>query len=259
MARGIAVFDSGVGGLTVLAAIRRRLPSTSTFYLGDTARVPYGNKSPETVIRYARACAKLLLQHDPALLVIACNTATAHALPTLQAELPIPVIGVVEPGAAAAAALAPAGRIGVAGTAGTIASGAYQRALAAIAPEAVLQAHACPLFVPLAEEGWLDGEVPRLVAEHYLGALRGRLDVLVLGCTHYPLLAPVIAEVLGPSTRLVDSAEATADAVEARLGHAPALEAPRHRIFVTDAPARFPALAARFLGATPESIEQVDL
>ncbi len=259
MARGIAVFDSGVGGLTVLAAIRRRLPATSTFYLGDTARVPYGNKSAETVIRYARACAKLLLQHDPALLVVACNTATAHALPTLQAELPIPVIGVVEPGAALAAALAPDGRIGVAGTAGTIASGAYQRAIAALAPGAIVQLRSCPLFVPLAEEGWLEGEVPRLVAERYLGELRGQLDVLVLGCTHYPLLAPVIAGVLGPTTRLVDSAEATAAAVAARLGGGPALEPVRHRLFVTDAPARFPALAARFIGPTPESIEQVDL
>jgi glutamate racemase len=258
----IGVFDSGVGGLTVLSAIHRRLPGESTVYLGDTARVPYGTKSPEVVIRYSRNNARFLTAQHLKLLVVACNTATAHALPTLQAELPIPVIGVVEPGARAAARLAVNRRIGVIGTAGTIASGAYQRALAAHLPDAEVVARPCPLFVPLAEEGWTSGDVPRAVAERYLGDLRGSLDVLVLGCTHYPLLKAEIAAVLGPEVHLVDSAEATAEAVAEALesGLVPrATTAPTRRTFVTDVPARFPEIAARFLGQVPEHVEQVDV
>lgn len=262
MEAAIGVFDSGVGGLTVLSAIHRRLPGESTVYLGDTARVPYGTKSPEVVIRYSRNNARFLTAQHLKLLVVACNTATAHALPTLQAELPIPVIGVVEPGARAAARLAVNRRIGVIGTAGTIASGAYQRALAAHLPDAEVVARPCPLFVPLAEEGWTSGDVPRAVAERYLGDLRGSLDVLVLGCTHYPLLKAEIAAVLGPEVHLVDSAEATAEAVVEALesGLVPrATTAPTRRTFVTDVPARFPEIAARFLGQVPEHVEQVDV
>ena len=259
MAR-IGVFDSGVGGLTVLRALHRRLPDASTVYLGDTARVPYGTKSPEVVIRYTRNNARFLLGHDPHLVVVACNTASAHALETLRRELAVPVVGVIEPGARAAAARTRSGRIGVIGTAGTIASGAYQRALAAAIPGAEVVARACPLFVPLAEEGWTDGEVARLVVERYLGDLRGAIDTLVLGCTHYPLLQQVIAEVLGPEVALVDSAEATAAAVEDALRAIDAAPAPAdHRYFVTDVPARFPEIAARFLGHAPERVEQVDV
>lgn len=260
MGKAIGVFDSGVGGLTVLRAIRERLPREPTVYLGDTARVPYGTRSPEVVIRYSRNNARFLLQQDLKLLVVACNTATAHALEVLQRELPVPVIGVVEPGARAAAAISRGGRIGVIGTAGTIASGAYQRALARALPGAEVIARACPLLVPLAEEGWTEGEVARLVVERYLGDLRGRIDTLVLGCTHYPLLRKVIAEVLGPEVALVDSAQATAAAVEAALPAAGAAEGePVHRYFVTDVPARFPEIAARFLGAVPDRVEQVDV
>lgn len=262
MGSAIGVFDSGVGGLTVLAAIHRRLPGESTVYLGDTARVPYGSKSPEVVIRYSRNNARFLIGQDLKLLVVACNTATAHALPTLQAELPIPVIGVVEPGARIAAALAAHKRIGVIGTAGTIASGAYQRALATHLPGAEVVARPCPLFVPLAEEGWTSGEVPRAVAERYLGDLRGALDVLVLGCTHYPLLEAEIGRVLGPSVQLVDSAEATAAAVADVLdgGLVPrATTPPTRRTFVTDVPVRFPEIAERFLGHVPDHVEQVDI
>lgn len=260
MAR-IGVFDSGVGGLTVLHALHRRLPAEATVYLGDTARVPYGTKSPEVVIRYSRTNARFLLGHELKLLVVACNTASAHALEALRSELDVPVIGVVEPGARAAAAQTRSGRIGVIGTAGTIASGAYQRALAAAIPGAQVIARACPLLVPLAEEGWTDGDVPRLVVERYLGDLRGAIDTLVLGCTHYPLLAKAIAEVLGPDVVLVDSAEATAVAVEDALrGEAASGEgAPAHRYFVTDVPARFPEIAARFLGHVPEEVVQVDV
>ena len=259
MAR-IGVFDSGVGGLTVLRALHRRLPDASTVYLGDTARVPYGTKSPEVVIRYSRNNARFLLGHVPQLLVVACNTASAHALGALRDELQVPVIGVIEPGARAAAARTRSGRIGVIGTAGTIASGAYQRALAEAIPGAEVVARACPLFVPLAEEGWTEGEVTRLVVERYLGDLRGTIDTLVLGCTHYPLLQQAIADVLGPDVALVDSAEATAAAVEDALrGVAAGASAEAHRYFVTDVPARFPEIAARFLGHVPETVEQVDV
>jgi len=254
----IGVFDSGVGGLTILRAIRERLPGVPTIYLGDTARVPYGTKSPEVVIRYTRNNARFLLSHGISLLVVACNTATAHALPTLQKELNVPVVGVVEPGARAAAAKSRSGRIGVIGTAGTIASGAYQRALQAARPGCELHALACPLFVPLAEEGWLEGEVPTAIAEHYLGQLRGRIDALVLGCTHYPLLAPTVARVLGEGVALVDSAEATAAAVEDALPPTRA-GGTSHRYFVTDVPVRFAEVAARFLGHAPETVEQIDI
>lgn len=282
----IGVFDSGVGGLTVLRALRERLPSVSTVYLGDTARVPYGTRSPEVVVRYSRNTARFLLSQEIELLVVACNTATAHALPTLQAELPVPVIGVVEPGAAAAARVSPTGRIGVIGTAGTIASGAYQKALARHLPSADVVARACPLLVPLAEEGWTEGEVPRAVARRYLDDLRGQIDTLVLGCTHYPLLQGVIGEVLGPEVRLIDSARATAEAVAEALGMSDGRGGPgghalghgahgvgsvastgagtgeaqtTHRTFVTDLPANFSTIFERFLGARPESIEQIDI
>ena len=260
MAR-IGVFDSGVGGLTVLRALQRRLPSVSTVYLGDTARVPYGTKSPEVVIRYARNNARFLLGQRVDLLVVACNTASAHALGALRAELDVPVIGVVEPGARAAAACTTGGRIGVIGTAGTVASGAYQRALAAAVPTAQVVARACPLLVPLAEEGWTEGEVPELVVERYLGDLRGAIDTLVLGCTHYPLLRGAIARVLGPEVALGASAEAAAAAVEDALRTLPAGGdgAISHRYFLTDVPARFPEIAARFLGQVPAPLEQVDV
>lgn len=259
MAR-IGVFDSGVGGLTVLRALQARLPHQSTVYLGDTARVPYGTRSPEVVIRYARNNARFLLAWDIDLLVVACNTASAHALEALQAEIEVPVIGVIEPGARAAAARTASGRIGVIGTAGTIASGAYQRALAQALPTAEVVARACPLLVPLAEEGWTEGEVPLQVIERYLGDLRGAIDTLVLGCTHYPLLREAIGQVLGDEVALVDSAEAAAATVEDALRTLPApVDEPIHRCFVTDVPARFVEVATRFLGSEPTSLEQVDV
>lgn len=266
----IGVFDSGVGGLTVLGAIRRRLPGCPTVYLGDTARVPYGTKSPDVVVRYSRNNAAHLLRHGIEMLVVACNTASAHALEVLQRELPIPVVGVVEPGVDEAVRLSPEGRIGVIGTEGTVASGAYQRRIVERLGREAVVARPCPLFVPLAEEGWTDGEVPVAVAERYLGDLRGRIDTLVLGCTHYPLLREAIAQVLGPEVRLVDSGSAVAEAVARKLdergrlgaGAPAALGAaapPAHRIFVTDIPSRFEEVAARFLGALPEAVEQTDL
>ncbi len=261
----IGVFDSGIGGLTVLRALRRRLPGEETVYLGDTARVPYGPKSPETVRRYAREAADFLLGLDIDLLVVACNTATAHALPALAASVPVPVIGVVEPGARAAARGSRSGRIGVIGTRGTIDSGAYEEAILALRPEATVESAACPLFVSLVEEGWTEGPVARLTAERYLGPLLEReIDTLVLGCTHYPLLAPLLAQVAGTEVALVDSAEATARAVEAELDRlglaAPRGEGPsRAWFFVTDDAPRFRRLAARWLDEEPESLETVVL
>lgn len=260
----VGVFDSGVGGLTVLEALRRRLPAESTVYLGDTARLPYGPKSPETVRRYAREAAGFLLDRGVKLVVVACNTASARALPGLADEVPVPVVGVVRPGARAAVERSAGGRIGVLGTRGTIQSGAYQRAILERRPEAFVEGAACPLFVSLVEEGWTDGEVARLTARRYLGALLGRgVDTLVLGCTHYPLLRAVIAEVAGPDVALVEPAEATAAEVEERLEEA-GLRAPEgsraeRRYFVTDDAERFRELAAAWMGRGPEHLEQVVL
>jgi len=262
--RPIGVCDSGVGGLTVLRALMARLPGERTVYLGDTARVPYGTKSADVVTRYSVRNAEVLLRHDVKLLVVACNTASAVALPALAGRLEIPVLGVIEPGAKAAAAVSRSGRVGVIGTQGTVRSGAYQRALEAARPGVTVLARACPLFVPLAEEGWTTGDVPQLAARRYLAELvDGGMDTLVLGCTHYPLLRGVIAEAVGPEVALVDSAEATAEAVgtllagrgELGAGSAP----PEHRYLVTDIPERFVDVAARFLGQPVQSVEQVDI
>ena len=261
--RPIGVFDSGVGGLTVLRALMARLPGEGTVYLGDTARVPYGTKSADVVTRYSVRNAELLLKHDVKLLVVACNTASAVALPALTQRLSIPVLGVIEPGARAAAARSRNGRVGVIGTQGTVRSGAYQRALEAARPGVTVLARACPLFVPLAEEGWTSGDVPRMAAKRYLAELSAAgVDTLVLGCTHYPLLRGVIAEAVGPDVALVDSAEAVAEAAAVLLeargalgGHA----APEHRYFLTDVPHQFVDVAARFLGQKVESVEQVDI
>ncbi|MCI0574204.1 MAG: glutamate racemase [Myxococcaceae bacterium] len=262
--RPIGVFDSGVGGLTVLKALTRRLPAESTVYLGDTARVPYGTKSGAVVTRYSLKNAEFLRTEGVKLLVVACNTASAVALPALRAHLDIPVVGVIEPGAEAAVRASRGGVVGVIGTPGTIRSGAYQQALEGLRPGGRVLARACPLFVPLAEEGWLGGDVPRLVAREYLAPFRGgEVDTLVLGCTHYPLLSEVIAEEAGSGIRLVDSAEATADAV-AQLLEAQGMLAPvsaelRHAFFVTDVPERFAEVGARFLGRPIERAEQIDI
>ena len=260
----IGLFDSGVGGLTVLRAVTRRLPREHTIYLGDTARVPYGTRSSEVVTRYALLNARYLTSQGIKALVVACNTVSAHSLPALVAALPIPVIGVIEPGAQAAAARTKSGSVVVLGTPSTVASGAYQAALRRLLPMGSVVARACPLFVPLAEEGWTDGEVPRLVAERYLGDLRrSGADTLVLGCTHYPLLAGPIAEVLGPQIAVVDGALATAAALEQLLAGRSLLRESagpsRHRTICTDVPDRFHALAERFLGRPVGAVELVDL
>jgi glutamate racemase len=261
----IGVFDSGVGGLTVVRALRHRLPAEHMVYLGDTARLPYGTKSPETVIRYARACTRLLAEYRIKLLVIACNTASAHALQTLQDESSVPVIGVIEPGALAAARASQSGRIGVIGTRGTIESGAYQHALGRVAPGATILARPCPLFVPLAEEGWVAGEVPERVAREYLDEFRDqKVDSLLLACTHYPLLAPAISKVMGPDVAIVDSAVATAEAVAAVLEgmsetNPAAAAGAVLKCLVTDSPERFTETGRAFLGDAIGEVALVDV
>ena len=207
----IGVFDSGIGGLTVVRELMRQLPNESIIYFGDTARVPYGPKSPDTVLRYSREITQFLRAEGVKAVVIACNTATAHALPALREENELPIVGVIGPGSRAAARATRTGRVGVIGTQGTINSRAYERAIASVAPEAEITALACPLFVPLVEEGWLDTEATRLIAREYLEPMaNAHVDTLVLGCTHYPLLKGVIGSIVGRDVRLIDSAEETA-------------------------------------------------
>lgn len=226
----IGVFDSGIGGLTVVAALRELLPAERIFYIGDTARVPYGGKSRRTIERYSVEIAGLLLAEQAKLIVVACNTASALAVPRLKQIFNLPVQGVIDPGAAAAVRSSRNGRIGVIGTRATIASRAYEQAIHALAPEAQVFAAACPLLVPLIEEAWFDEPVTEQVLHRYLDPLLAeRIDTLVLGCTHYPLLREAIARVAGPEVTLVDSAHNCALAVEETLG-ARGLAAPERQV-----------------------------
>lgn len=250
----IGVFDSGVGGLTVVRELRRALPREDIVYLGDTARVPYGTKSPATVIRFACEDAQFLLAQGVKALVVACNSASAWALPALRQQCaPLPVWDVIGPGAQEAVRRTRNRRIGVIGTGATIRSGAYVRAIHELAPDAEVCACACPLLVPLVEEGWLNHRVTRLVLQAYLQPLRRRrIDTLVLGCTHYPLLKPALRAVLGSAICLVDSAQSCARDVRDRLTAAGLLAGRRRagtmRPFVTDEADRFAEFARRFLG-----------
>ncbi len=258
----IGIFDSGIGGLTVARAIYDRLPGESTIYFGDTARVPYGPKSPDTVRRYSLEILHWLLGQGVKAVVIACNTSTAHALETLQAESPVPVIGVIEPGARAAAAGTRGGPVGVIGTAGTIASNASAKAIRRVKPDARVEQRACPLFVPLVEEGWFDHPAAELIAREYLTPLHAvGVDALVLGCTHYPLLKPLLERVMGPGVRLIDSGQETAAVVAATLEErgmtAPAGGEAFHRFAVSDDEARFLQVGSRFVGDRLESAELV--
>lgn len=258
----IGVFDSGIGGLTVVRQLVRLLPQEDIVYLGDTARTPYGTKSPDTIARYAVENAAFLLDKGIKCLVVACNSVSAVALEVLQHTVPVPVLGVIEPGAQAAVRTTKNRKIGVIGTEATIGSGAYTRALKSLAPNLEIYTRACPLFVPLAEEGWLDNDVTRAAARRYLASLqRSGIDTLVLGCTHYPLLTPVIAEVLGPGVTLVDSAQTTAEAVQQLLQDlrlARASGAGFLSFFVTDAPERFVKVGSWFLGQPVESAVRLE-
>ena len=257
--RSIGVFDSGVGGLTVFREIARALPGEPLIYLGDSARVPYGTKSPSTIIRYALEAARHLISRDVKMLVVACNTATAAALPVLQEQLTIPVIGVVEPGARAAVAVT-SGVVGVIATEGTVRSKAYTKAIHALNPGIEVIESAAPLFVPLAEEGWANTHVAREVAEIYLEPLiDAGIDTLVLGCTHYPILRGTIEKVVGDKVKIVDSAETTAQTVKEALGSSANLSDPRRQFLVTDAEERFRRIAGEFLEQEIEHLELVTL
>jgi glutamate racemase len=260
----IGVFDSGVGGLTVVRAIEELLPGESVIYFGDTARVPYGSKSPETVIRFSLEDAAFLVSKRVKMVVVACNTASSVSLPALREKVGVPVTGVIEPGAKAAAAATRTGSVGVIGTLGTIGSGAYQKALrSAGSGVGMVVAQPCPLLVPLVEEGWLEGDITRMVVERYAAPLRREhVDTLVLGCTHYPLLKPVLGEVMGPGVTLVDSAEATACEVRDRLADQDLLAGSRSEeggFYVSDIPLKFQEIAQRFLGRTIPLVTQVEV
>jgi len=264
--RPIGVFDSGVGGLTVFHALEQRLPDESLVYLGDTARVPYGTKSAETVIRYTLEAARFMLRQQVKMVVVACNTASSVAIEAMEKETRLPVTGVIRPGAQRAVDNSSIGRIGVIGTRATVGSGAYKRAIQALRPDAEVISQACPLFVPLAEEGWTDGEITRQIAETYLEPFkRAEVDTLVLGCTHYPLLRGVIGEVMGPDVGLVDSAESVAREIGRKLHDEPAFGGSgadrriEHHFYVTDAPEPFQVVAERFLGRPIRCLEWASL
>ena len=261
----IGLFDSGIGGLTVLHALRRRLPQENLIYLGDTARLPYGTKGKETIIRYSQRATQKLVDSGIKMLVIACNTATSAALPTLREQFaPLPVMGVVEPGAAAAVAASRNKRIVITATEATIAGGAYQEAIRRRCPDAVVIGRACTLFVSLAEEGWTDGPIAEGVAARYLEGIFGdgpeRPDTLLLGCTHFPLFTDALRHVVGPDVRIVDSAATTAQAVEEELRRRNLLcesgTQGTSRFLVTDNIARFMRACGYFLG---EEIRQDDV
>lgn len=260
----IGVFDSGIGGLTVVAALRAALPSERIFYLGDTARVPYGGKSAQTVERYSLEIGQYLLDHGAKAIVVACNTASALAVPRLERAFSVPIVGVIIPGARAAVRATRNGRIGVIGTRATISSRAYEHAIKALLPSAKIIGHACPVLVPLIEEGWLDDEITDQAIERYLRPLLdANIDTLVLGCTHYPLLREAIAKIVGPDVTIVDSAQNCASAVSellsesnlaAKNGHHGALH-----VALTDQSGGFLPVAERALGLHVGGVQVVSL
>ncbi len=261
----IGIFDSGIGGLTVSKEIMRRLPSENLVYLGDTARVPYGTKSARTVRKYVESTTNFLLSKNIKLLVVACNTASAYAMEMLGERLEIPVVGVVEPGARRASELTATGKIGVIGTPATIKSGAYEKKLRQFCSTSVeVHSKPCPLFVPLAEEGWENDETAFLAAGKYLQSMReAKVDVLILGCTHYPVLKKTIATVMGDDVTLVDSAEQTAERTESILREQKLLKdtASEQTIsfYLTDDSETFTSVASRFLGKPLGKIEVIDI
>jgi glutamate racemase len=261
-ARAIGVFDSGIGGLTVLKELVATLPAEDFIYLGDTARLPYGTKSNEIIIRYSRENTEFLLAKGIKLLVVACNTASAVALGEIGRDTIVPVVGVIEPGARAAIAASRNGKIGVIGTEATIASSAYTRAIQQLRPGVEIYTRACPLLVPLVEEGWTDNEIAERTVAYYLESLKASgIDTLLLGCTHYPLLRDLFRRVLGPGVRIVDSATATAAAVNERLNEL-RLMRPRgmgsQSFFVTETPERFVRVGRRFFGPQVESAVRLE-
>ncbi len=257
----IGIFDSGIGGLTVFQEIRRCLPAENLIYVGDTARVPYGTKSPETVTRYSREIVRFLLKQRVKLIVVACNTASAFALKTLPQEFPIPIIGVIEAGVQGGLKASRKKQLGVIGTEGTIRSRSYETEIHRYESTAEITSLACPLFVPLVEEGWMETEAAALIAGTYLGPLRGKIDTLILGCTHYPLLKSIIQKVMGPAVTLIDSATETAGAVARLLLERQLAKKSgdgSEQFFVTDSPERFLKVGKLFLDRLAR-VEKVDL
>jgi glutamate racemase len=261
--KAIGVFDSGIGGLTVYKALKEKMPEEKVVYLGDTARLPYGTKSAETIIKFSEDNAFFLMERDVKVVVVACNSSSSYAVPRLQDRLDIPVLGVIEPGAEAAVN-GSKNCIGVIGTTATISSGAYERAIREKKPGAEIIAKDCPLFVPLVEEGWLEHEVTRLVVKEYLMPLKEKgIDSLVLGCTHYPVLKPVISDILGTSIRLIDSAETVTAKVYSILKSLGWLcktrAAQEDEFYVTDFPERFKKVGEIFLGKTIDKVNSIIL
>ena len=260
----IGIFDSGIGGLTVLKAVSRLMPNENIVYFGDTARVPYGSKSNDTVIEYSLQAANFLLRKNIKLLVVACNTASSVAMKELKRFLTIPVIGMIEPGAKTALQGSKKGIIGVIGTRATINNKAYSNELKKLNPKIKVYEKACPLFVPLAEEGWIDHKVTQLVAKEYLSELREKkIDSLVLGCTHYPILIDTIQKVIGKNVKLIDSGTPAARLVEDYLNGRQLRNQSVHQgsneFYVSDVPAKFKEVAERFLGRKIVHMHKVEL
>ncbi|TAK65453.1 MAG: glutamate racemase [Bacteroidetes bacterium] len=263
-AKPIGVFDSGIGGLTVVRALIKRLPHENIVYFGDTARVPYGSKSPQTVREYADEDTAFLIGKNVKMIVIACNTVSSVAIDVVQKRAKIPVVGVIVPGAKAASEATRNNRIGVIGTVGTIKSNAYTNAIRLENATATVTAQACPLFVPLAEEGWIEHKATELIAKEYLFPLKlAKIDTLVLGCTHYPILSETISAVLGGEITLIDSGEATAKEVERLLIEQQLKNASTHKanlqFYVSDIPHKFTEIGERFLGQTLGRVRQATL
>ena len=262
--RPIGVFDSGLGGLTVAKAIKAKLPNENIVYLGDTARVPYGNKSTLLVTDYATQIINFLLEENAKLIVVACNTASALALPALQSEFQVQILGVILPGSKAAVHATRNKHVGVIGTIATINSNAYSQALNEIDSSIQITAQACPLFVPLVEEGWLNGPVPSEVTASYLKSINvANVDTLILGCTHYPLLKPMIQEHVNDNTVLIDSAETVAEEaaiilLEKKMS-ADSSNKGLLKCFVTDSPVQFERIAERFLGYSLDNVRTVPI
>jgi len=260
--RAIGIFDSGIGGLTVYKEMRTLLPHENLLYFGDTARVPYGTKSKETVIAFSRQNADFLMTHRVKMIVVACNTSSSVALPVLKRRYDVPVVGVVEPGAKAAAAATRNGKVGVIGTRATISSGVYERAIKKVNPRIEVMSLSCPLFVPLVEEGWLKEKATYVVASRYLRPLKnGCVDTLVLGCTHYPLLKGVIRDVLGYDIRLIDSATETAKTVRDVVNRGNIYSRRKQRgkdiFYVSDEPELFGRIGSAFLGKQIRGVKKV--
>lgn len=261
--KAIGIFDSGVGGLTVVREVARLLPNENIVYLGDTARLPYGTKSRETVINYSRKNSRFLVSNKVKLIIAACNTASAYSIPALNGELNVPVIGVISPGAEKAATVTRNGKIGVIATPSTVRSGAYENAIKAADPSLKTTSAACPLFVPLVEEGWNEGEIALAAARKYLAPIRREgVDTLILGCTHYPLMKKTISTVMGNGVTLVDSAAATAREAVAVLKKNGLLKdggKGSAKFYLTDGSESFTQTAGRFLGKEPPQMAVVDI